>query len=398
MGKNVSLFILVVFLFALTSSAFNGFLGIYIKDVGFDESVVGKLLSLRRLAVGISAIIMAILGGRFGRKKALFFGVILMIIGSYGIVSTKNLNLMRLMSVVFGIGQSTIMTFESPFMFANTTKEIRVHAFSAGFAARNAAFMMGSLITGFLADVFTSMFKVEYLGVRYALYVLSAMTVIALLPLSMVKDDSHNRGAALKFGNILGVLNQKLIVCLIYTLFVGFGAGMVVPFFGVYLKYSLDLLDGTVGTILAIAQLGTVFGGLMVPLIAKKFGKTNTIVGVQLASIPFLVMIGLPKNIILVTIAFFFRSSLMNMAQPLIQNLYMDIVDDQHRPLVSALRSTVNNIARAGGILLGGYMMQNISYGSPYVITIICYIIGMLLFRWNFRKTVDEEKKVGTVL
>ncbi|WP_333781284.1 MFS transporter [Oceanirhabdus sp. W0125-5] len=363
----------------------------YIKEIGYSETIVGGLLSLRRISVAFSAIIMAMLAGRFGRRNALVFGLILMGIGAIGIISFKSLEIMKCMSIIFGIGQSTLMTFEAPFLYSKSTEETRVHAFSASFSARNAAFMIGAFGTGLLADFLTTYVKIDCLGIRYALYIVSAMTFVALIPLMMIEQEGHGDRLVINLEDIPKVLNKKLITFLIYTGFIGFGAGMVVPFFGVYLRYSLSIADSTVGLILAIAQMGTVVGGLTVPLLAKRFGKVDTITLVQMGSIPFLILIGVPMNIVLVTIAFFFRSSLMNMAQPLIQNVYMEIVDEQQRPLVSSLRSTVSNLARAGGIMLGGYMMANVSYGSPYVVTILCYIIGTIVFRRFFSHRDKRE-------
>lgn len=391
LGKNLSLFVVVIFLFGLTSSAFNGFLGIYVKEIGYSEAIVGSLLSLRRVAVGFSAVIMAILASRFGRKNALAFGLVMIGASAIGIVVTKNIVVMQLMSITFGIGQSTLMTFEAPFIYSESNEHNRIHAFSASFAARNAAFMIGSLLTGFLADVFATKFVVSYISIRYSLLVISSMSFIALIPLSIIKNNGHEKKLVINLRDFKYVYSKRLLMLLLYTFIIGFGAGLVVPFFGMYLKYSLVISDSIVGSILAIAQLGTVIGGLTVPTLAKKYGKINTITIVQMASIPFLVLIGVPMNIFLVTIAFFFRSSLMNMAQPLIQKLYMDISEDKYRPLISSLRSSVNNLSRAGGILLGGFMMANISYSSPYVVTILCYLIGTVLFRILFKKELKIE-------
>lgn len=328
---------------------------------------------------------MAILASRFGRKNALGFGLIVIGLSAIGIVSTTNIFIMQILSVAFGIGQTTLMTFQSPFLYSESTDESRVYAFSASFSTRNAAFMTGSLLTGILADFITTRVAEPYLGIRYALISISLMSFVALIPLVLIKDNKHQEGKHINFREIKNVYSRKLLIILIYTCFIGFGAGMVVPFFGVYLKYQLDITDSIVGTILAIAQMGTVIGGLTVPFIAKKIGKVNTITLVQMGSIPFLILIGAPTSLVMVAIAFFFRSSLMNMAHPLIQNLYMDVTEDKYRPLVSSLRSTVSNISRAGGIMLGGYMMANVGYGSPYVVTIICYIIGTIIFRSAYK-------------
>lgn len=348
-------------------------------------------MSLRRFAVAGSAIIMALIAGRFGRRNAIAFGLMTIGISSIGIVSTDQILIMQIMSVTFGIGQSTLMAFESPFLFSKTTDDNRMHAFSGSFAAKNAAFMIGSLTTGALAEYMTLSFSSSIIGIRYALYLISVMSFIALIPLMLIPGESQKSHQKVNFKDIRKVYSNKLLYTLIYTAIIGFGAGMVVPFFGVYLKYQLSLNDSGVGIILAIAQLGTVIGGLMVPVLTERFGRTNTVTLVQMLSIPFLILIGVPLNIVLVSIAFFFRSSLMNMANPIIQNLYMEIVDDKYRPLVSSMRSTVNNLARALGILLGGFMMAHISYSSPYAVTILCYIVGTSIFRKIFKENKIQE-------
>lgn len=392
LNNQVILFITVIFLFGLTSSAFNGFLGIYVKEIGYDEAVVGSLLSLRRFAVAGSAFVMALIASRFGRRNAIAFGLTLIGTSAILMVSTTNLWFMQLMCVVSGIGQSTLMTFEAPLLYSKTTDETRMHAFSASFSAKNAAFMVGSLATGLLADIIGTHYAESYLGVRYALYVVSTMSLLALIPLFLIKGEKTHNEQKIELSKIKEVYSSKLVKMLSYTLVIGFGAGMVVPFFGVYLKYMLDLNDSGVGVILAIAQFGTVLGGLLVPVISKRLGRYNTVTMVQMGSIPFLILIGVPMNVVLVSIAFFFRSSLMNMAQPVLQNLYMELSDDVHRPIVSSLRSTTNNLARALGILLGGFMMKHISYSSPYIITILCYIAGTLLFRHIFKHEKAAER------
>lgn len=44
---------------------------------------------------------------------------------------------------------------------------------------------------------------------------------------------------------------------------------MIVPFFSIYLKFTLEVSDGVVGNIMAISQVGTIIGGLIVPLLPK---------------------------------------------------------------------------------------------------------------------------------
>lgn len=388
LNSIIKKFIVVVFLYGLTSSSFNGFFGIYVKELGYTESFVGTILSLRRLSVGICTFLIALIAEKVGHKKTLILGLFIVGLSSIAIVIVENIYIMQFIAIVFGFGQAAMMTVESPFIYSQTKLEERVHAFSLTFAVRNAAFVTGSLLTGFLADYFSKIFGPGAISIRYALVFVSAMSLLAIFPLSMLKPKPVKKHKKLDIKEIKGFFTKTNVLFLSYAGFIGLGAGLVVPFFGVYLKYMLDTTESIVGLILSFAQLGTVFGGLSVPFLSRKIGNHRTIVATQLLSIPLLIAIGFPQGIIIVAIAFFLRSSLMNMSQPLIRNISMDIAKEHHRPLMSAMRAMVNNLMRALGIFLGGGIMEIYTYNTPYIFTIIFYIIGTYIFFRLFKDKI----------
>lgn len=392
LNSIIKKFVVVVFLYGLTSASFNGFFGIYIKELGYPESIVGSILSLRRLSVGICTFLIAAISGKIGHKRTLILGLFTVGISSIMIVMVENIYLMQFIAIIFGFGQAAMMTVESPFIYDQTELEERVHAFSLTFATRNAAFVTGSLLTGFLADYFSKSFGDGAISIRYALIVVSAMSLIAIFPLGMLKPKPVKNHKKLSIQEFKGFFTKINILFLSYTGFIGLGAGLVVPFFGVYLKYMLDTTEGIVGLILSFAQLGTVFGGLSVPFLSRRIGNHKTIVVTQLLSIPLLIAIGLPQGIIVVAIAFFLRSSLMNMSQPLIRNISMEIVEEHHRPLMSAMRAMINNLMRALGIFLGGRIMGAFTYNTPYAFTILFYIIGTFIFFSIFKNKIVSNK------
>ncbi|MCB5942970.1 MFS transporter, partial [bacterium 210820-DFI.6.52] len=73
-----------------------------------------------------------------------------------------------------------------------------------------------------------------------------------------------------------------------YQFLIGIGAGIIVPFFSVYLKYSMDIGDNIVGTILSKSQFGCIIGGMIIPFMSNKVGKVKSVIICQLLSIPFL--------------------------------------------------------------------------------------------------------------
>ncbi len=385
-------FIFVVFLYSLTSASFNGFFGIYIIELGHPESLVGTVLSLRRLSVGLFTFLIAFIAGKIGHKRTLIMGLFTVGICSITIVLVDTVPLIKIIAVVFGFGQAAMTTVESPFIYNQSTETERVHAFSLAFATRNAAFMVGSLFTGFLADFFAQSLGPGPASLRYALILVSAASLIAIIPLGLLKPKPEKKVKRLDFHEFKGFFTKLNLSFLFYTGLIGLGAGMVVPFFGVYLRYMLETSDSIVGLILSFAQLGTVLGSLSVPFLGNRIGTYKTIMATQILSIPLLIAIGVPQGVVIVAVAFFLRSSLMNMGQPLIRNISMHIVLEHHRPLMSAVRATINNLTRALGIFLGGWIMENFSYNTPYAFTIVFYLLGTLVFYSLFKHKLQDKE------
>lgn len=385
-------FIIVVFMYGLTSAAFNGFFGIYVKELGHPESAVGSILSLRRLSVGISTFLITYISSRIGQKKTLMLGLIIVGLSSITIVLSESLPAMKLISIIYGFGQAAMLTIESPFIYEQSAFSERVHAFSLAFAARNAAFMSGSLFTGFLSDLIRPYLSSNIQSIRYAIIFVSCFSMLVVVPLAVMNAKESSSDKPIGLNDLTGFISRQNILFILYTGIIGMGAGMVVPFFGVYLKYMLETSESVVGLILSFAQLGNVFGGLSVPRLTKKIGREIAIIVSQLLSIPFLLMIGFPQGIVVVAFAFFFRSSLMNMCQPLIRGISMDIVEERQRALMSSMRTMTNNITRALGIYIGGHLMTEFSYNTPYLFTIACYLTGTGLFYIVFRDRIQVKQ------
>ncbi|WP_040209961.1 MFS transporter [Clostridium polynesiense] len=173
---------------------------------------------------------------------------------------------------------------------------------------------------------------------------------------------------------------------LMYNAIIGFGAGLVVPYFNVYLKYKVNAGTDTIGVIMAFAQAAMGFGGLVTPFMAKKLGRVKTINICQILSIPFLLLIALPPNIYIVSAALFVRNGLMNMAGPVVSTLTMELIDSSQRSTFASINNIANNLSRAISTMLGGFIMANVPYGYevPYFLTAMLYLAATLLFHKTF--------------
>lgn len=398
-SRNVKLYLGIIFFVTIVSSAYNVLFGIYLKNVGFTEAFVGQILSINTMGIAFGAIPMAIFAERLNRKKTIIFGMLLMVISNLIVLNVQVPMVMQIFAFIFGIGNSTLMILQAPIIYDNTADQHRITAFSMAFVLQNVAFVLGSLVLGHLSGWIT-----HYVGpVSANRWVLNAATSLifigVLIALRFTGDEmtakKHEHTIKETLEGILAgyrrMLVGKPLFYLMQVSLIGLGAGMIVPFFSMYLKYTLQTTDGIVGNIMAISQVGTVIGGLVVPPLAKKLGRVRTVIICQLLSIPFLISISFPQGIIIITISFFFRSSLMNMAGPIIGNLAMEIVDDETRTYMSSMVSLVSHLFRAVGIYIGGYLMFKYDYNTPYYFTIVCYLIGTYIL-YNVFKNINKKE------
>ena len=400
-SRNLKLYLGIIFFATIVSSAYNVLFGIYLKNMGYTEAFVGKIMSMNTLGIALGAIPVAILAERLNRKKTLIFGLLVMVISNLIVLNVQIPFVMETFALIFGLGNSTLMILQAPIIYDNTPEEHRVTAFSMAFVLQNIAFVFGSLVLGHLSQWITAVSNPVYAN---RLVLNGATSLIFLGILIALRFEGEQMMAHDRSGSVSESLNKivkgykklttgKTLLYLVQVSLIGIGAGMIVPFFSMYLKYSLDVTDGVVGNIMAISQVGTVIGGLVVPPLAKKIGRVNTVIICQLLSIPFLISISFPQGIYIITLSFFFRSSLMNMASPIIGSLAMEIVDDSTRTYMSSMVSLVNNLFRAVGISIGGYLMFAYNYNTPYYWTIACYLIGTAILYHVFKNVGGDSDK-----
>lgn len=393
LSKNIKLFLAINLIASFAMGIFNMFVGIYLKEVGYQEQFVGNILSINTFSIAIASILSAYLIERIGRKKSFNLGFICIAIGSSFIVLVHNPILIIIMAIINGFGMSMKATAEGMYIIENTTEEERVSVFSTNFIISNAGMMIASFLGGvmssYLGNYFTSSEAIKYVFIMSAV-----LSILALVPIHFMKEPEDLKPRSLKdcIKGYVSIFNKKVANFMVYQFLIGIGAGIIVPFFSVYLKYSMNIEDNIVGTILSISQFGCIIGGMVIPFMSNKFGKVKSVILCQLLSIPFLLSIAFPQGIVIITIAFFMRNGLMNMAMPLIQNLSMEMVSDKERTNMSSLISLSSNISRAIGIAIGGFLMENISYTVPYYFTVGFYLIAVMLFSHIYKSELRFKK------
>lgn len=369
------------------------FIGIYVKSLGYGEGDVGKILAVNNLAVAGGSLLMACIMMRYSRKTSLIFGVLSMSIGMYGISFFNSMGALLFFSGVTGMGFGFPLTAMGILLTENSKPEERVEVFSTNFILQSLGGVLGSYSGGKISSLLTQTLS-ESKAIPILFFICATVLLGVIFPIQKLEEKKEVQEKKRKklYLSIGALMRGKPMGYLIYNTVIGFGAGLVVPFFSVYLKFALSIDDLWVGNIMALSQVGLVIGGLLVPYVSRKLGKVKTVIVCQLLSIPFLISIAFPTGIMIVAISFLMRSTLMNLNQPLVQNISMEIVDDELRPLMSSLSQMTGYITRALSVLLAGYIMENYTYNTPYYFTVILYLTSTYLFYKNFYHSMNRKE------
>jgi hypothetical protein len=183
-------------------------------------------------------------------------------------------------------------------------------------------------------------------------------------------------------------------------LLISIGAGQVIPFLNLYVqgKFGLDLAE--LNAVFAITSLGTVLAILFQPRLARRFGQITSVVLVQGASIPFLVVLGFSPVLWTVIIAMAVRNSLMNAGNPIFNAFSMEQVEPAERATLAATMSVLWQVGWViGGTwysVLQGTLGFDLGYTVNFLTIITLYTTATVLL-WVWFRDVDRRAMAARV-
>jgi MFS family permease len=182
----------------------------------------------------------------------------------------------------------------------------------------------------------------------------------------------------------------------IQNLFIGLGAGIIVPFLNLYFKDYFHLNSGSIGTIFSISAFFFLFFGLFGPRVSKKIGILKGAILYELLSIPFLVILGSKPPLVLAVLSFWFRGGLMNAGTPLLSTLQMNLISRGRRGTISGYLIIVDSLSRAFGTLIGGFLIDKYGFGLNFYLTAILYSMSIFYFYRAFKN--NKEINHGEII
>lgn len=176
-------------------------------------------------------------------------------------------------------------------------------------------------------------------------------------------------------------------------LFIAAGSGFCIPFLPLYFKDRFALEPDAWGQMFAGGQVLMTFGLLASPLILSKLGYVRSIVFIELASLPFFLLLALTMNLPLAAAAFLLRGALMNSTHPIHKNLMMNATPPHVREVQTGINATLWGLGWVIGPQVGGWVLDNSDndYSLLMYTTMGCYVVAAVL---TYAMLMPLERKI----
>jgi MFS family permease len=401
-SRNIRFFLLGQFIIGLGLTCWRLLFNLYLRERGFPDEQIGDTLAVVNISTAIAALPAGYIAGRYSLKILLIIATLfspLMLAGA--ICSSEQILLYAFVFLGFGSG-IFIFIVGGPFIMRNSTEVERTYIFSANFIIMLLGGIIGNVFSGNLREAFQSAGIDAVSGYRYVILGGLAFSMLGVIPFLMIKEkETHEPGEDKLRLEEFRKWNWALFgKALAPSLLVAIGAGLMVQFMNLYFRDRFESGDDRIGYFLSAQAATMAVGVMLAPVIAEKLGKVNTIVGTQLLSLPFMVLLALTHNVYFAVFALVVRASLMNMSHPVSSALVLGLCKKKEQGILNALLTMSWTASWAVSAVGFGRIFKG-DYTKSFLAAVVLYFLSCLLYYVFFRnadrilaKKNEEEQPV----
>jgi len=395
-------------------------LAIYLKLIGFDEFLIGLILTTTLLNSVIFTLIASFYADKIGRRKFLLIYAALMSVS--GLIFAVSENYIVLIIAAFigtinitGAETGAFLTIEQAIL-PQTLNNIRKRntIFAIYNMAGTLAMAIGVLLSG-LPEILQQQLQyfnimlnqIDSIKLLFVLYSLLGIVLIGIYQLLSHKievqkdkgeEDKKNDSNLLTVRRFSLSPQSKGIVLRLSGLFAvdSFAGGFVIQSivsFWFFTRFGADLT--TLSYIFSVAGVLTAFSYIAAAKIADKIGLINTMVFTHIPANILIIGVAFAPTLPLAVILYLLRMALSQMDVPTRQSYIVAVVREEERTSAAGLTNISRNITQAISPSLVGILIHSISLSAPFVIGGVLKVAYDIALFLNFKnvKPPEEEKQ-----
>ncbi|HSK86889.1 MAG TPA: MFS transporter, partial [Anaerolineales bacterium] len=379
-------------------------LALYLSESGLTEGQIGLLFTLTLVGDALISLWLTTSADRFGRKRTLILGALLMAGAGLAFVLTRNVTLLVIAAIVGVISPSgneigPFLSVEQAGLTQLIPNTKRTQFFAWYALAGSFATAMGALTGGWLAQVlqdnaWTALASYRVVLIGYALggflLLLLFLSLTRSVEVEAVQDDTKR---------ILGLHRSRHVVFKLSSLFAmdAFAGGLLVQSLVAYwfhVRFGVEA--GVLGSIFFGANILAGISALLAIRIADKIGLINTMVFTHIPSNILLMLVPLMPTLPLAIGVLLLRFSISQMDVPTRQSYTMAVVAPDERSAASGVTAIARSVGAAISPALTGLLFSIPAlFSAPFFLSGGLKIIYDLLLYREFRAIKPPEETYG---
>lgn len=378
-------------------------LAIYLKLVGFDEILIGIILSATLANSVIFNLFASFYADKIGRRKILIIYATLMSISGSVFFLTENYIALIFAAFigtinVTGTETGAFLSIEQATLPQTVKNPKKINTIFALYNMAGTFAMSLGILLAALPQIFEENFgwnEIESFKPLFLVYIFTGISVVGIYFFLSKKIEVQNNNTLGKpFTNGLSKKSKK-IVWKLSSLFSldSFAGGFVIQSivaFWFFTRFGVDLT--TISIVFSIAGVLTAFSFIIATRLADKIGLINTMVFTHIPSNILLIAIAFAPSFYLALTLYLARMSLSQMDVPTRQSYIVSVVNENERTAAAGITNTSRNVAQAISPSITGVIIQSLWLSAPFVIGGILKIAYDIGIYFNFRKIKPPEE------
>ena len=376
-------------------------LALYLAEAGLTESQIGLLFTFTLVGDAIISLWLTTSADRFGRKRTLILGALLMVGAGIAFVLTRNVVLLVVAAIVGVISPSgneigPFLSVEQAGLSQLISNKNRTRMFAWYNLVGSFATATGALSGGWGAQVlqnnqWTALESYRLVITGYAiggfLLLLLFLNLSNKIETEVVQDTTKR---------VLGLHRSRNVVLKLSSLFAldAFAGGLLVQSLMAYwfhVRFGVE--SGVLGSIFFGANILAGISALLAARLAERFGLINTMVFTHIPSNISLIMVPLMPTLPLAIAVLLLRFSISQMDVPTRQSYTMAVVAPDERSAASGVTAIARSVGASISPALTGLLFSiPVLFSAPFFLSGGLKIIYDLLLYREFRAVKPPEE------
>ena len=381
-------------------------LALYLAETGLTESQIGLLFTLTLAGDAAISLWLTTSADRFGRRRTLMAGALLMVVAGIAFVITRNPILLGVAATIGVLSPSgneigPFLSIEQAGLTQLIPDRRRTQTFAWYNLSGSFATAGGALAGGALAQALQGAGVSEFESYRTVVagYALAGLALLALFtrlsPAVEVPAGAVRRGTK----RALGLHRSRGVVFRLSALFAldAFAGGLIVQSMLAYwFHVRFEIEAGLIGGIFFGANILAGASALLAGTLARRIGLINTMVFTHIPSNVLLMLVPLMPTLPLAIGVLLLRFSISQMDVPTRQSYTMAVVAPDERSAASGVTAIARSVGAALSPSLAGIFL-----GVPALLSVPFFLCGglkivydLLLYR-SFRRLRPPEEQAN---